>query len=250
MLQDSFNILIKYWPSFAYGIRYTLILSLTGTIIGLVLGLIVGGFRAIPIDRHANKFKKIITKFFQILTTLYIEVFRGTPMMVQAVFIYYAFRPILQWTPISAGIAIISINTGAYMAEIIRSGIQSVDDGQTEASRSLGMTSTQTMRYVIIPQAIKNAFPAIGNEFIVNIKDSCVLNIISCTELFFQSNSIAGSIFKYNETFLITAVIYFILTFTTSRILGFIENRMNNSKSSYPTSQTTTVTMANAKGVY
>ena len=126
------------------------------------------------------------------------------------------------------------------MAEIIRSGIQSVDKGQTEAARSLGMSSIQTMMLVVLPQAIKNAFPAIGNEFIVNIKDSSVLNVISVTELFFQSNSIAGSIFAYKQTFFVTALIYLVLTFTTSRILGFIEKRMNKTKSSYPTSQTDT----------
>jgi putative lysine transport system permease protein len=133
---------------------------------------------------------------------------------------------------------IISINTGAYMSEIVRAGIQAVDSGQSEAARSLGMSSSQTMLLVVIPQAIKNTFPSIGNELIVNIKDSSVLNVISVTELFFQSNSIAGTVFKYKETFLVTAIIYLILTIICSRILGYIEQKMNQTKSSYPSSDT------------
>ena len=138
----------------------------------------------------------------------------------------------------TAGIFVISVNTGAYMAEIIRSGIQSVDKGQTEAARSIGMTSMQTMFIVILPQAIKNSFPSIGNEFVVNIKDSSVLSAISVTDLYFQSIGVAGSMFLFSQTMLTTVLIYLALTFTTTRILGWIEKRMGRPKSSFPASQT------------
>jgi len=234
----AWEIFIKYSPSFWLGIKTTLLISITGTLIGLAIGLMVGGIRAIKIEPRDSLGIRILKVVSNVVTTIYIEVFRGTPMIVQAVFIYYLLKPALGWDPITAGIVIISINTGAYMAEIVRAGIQSVDKGQTEASRSLGMSSMQTMFMVIVPQAIRNAFPAIGNEFIVNIKDSAVLNVISMTELYFQSSSIAGSTFRYTDTFLVTAAIYFTLTFTTSRILLLIEKRMNRTKTSYPSSQT------------
>lgn len=230
----------KNWPFFLDGIKTTLLISISGTIIGLIIGLFVGGIRAIcaKIEPRDSRGVIIFKRFFHILSSIYIEVFRGTPMIVQAMFLYYSLKPVFNWTPFVAGVFIISINTGAYMAEIIRAGIQAVDVGQVEAARSIGMTSFQTMMYVVLPQAIKNSFPAIGNEFVVNIKDSSVLNVISITELYFHTTSIAGSIFRYTEPFLVCACIYFVLTFTTTRILRLIEIRMNRPPSSYPASQT------------
>ena len=148
-------------------------------------------------------------------------------MMVQAMFIYYLGKPVIHWTPISAGLIIISINTGAYMAEIIRAGIQSVDKGQTEAAMSLGMTTMQTLLYVVFPQAVKNSFPSIGNQLIVNIKDSSMLNVITVTELYFQTTSVAGSNYRYIETFLVSAILYLVLTTIASFLLNFIEKKMN-----------------------
>ena len=237
-LDTCLSILITFWPSLLLGVQTVLLIAFSGTIIGLLIGLIVGGLRAIKVEK--GSFIYYIKVMYDILAKCYVEIFRGTPMMVQAVFIYYWLKPAFGWTPIIAGIFVISINTGAYMAEIIRAGIQSVDVGQTEASRSLGMSAQQTMISVILPQAIKNAFPAIGNEFIVNIKDSSVLNVISVTELFFQAKSIAGSLYKYEETFLVTAFVYLILTIATSSILHLVEKRINNTKTSYPSSSTTT----------
>lgn len=232
------NIFIKYWPSILLGIRTTLIIALLGTFLGLGLGLIVGGLKAIQLDKNAPSSARIIKKIYDILSTIYIEVFRGTPMMVQAVFLYYLLRPIFNWTNNIAAVFVISVNTGAYMSEIVRSGIQAVDKGQTEAARSLGMSSIQTMMLVVLPQAIKNAFPAIGNEFIVNIKDSSVLMILSVTELMFQMKSIAGSNYRFIETYFITACIYLSLTLVTSWLLRLIENKMNNTSHSYPASVT------------
>lgn len=236
----AWEIAVKYWPMFLSGVKTTLLIALTGTVIGLTIGLFVGGIRAVVSKSESRDplAAKIVKRLLHIVTSIYIEFFRGTPMIVQAVFIYYGLKPVFQWTPIPAGIFIISINTGAYMAEIIRSGIQSVDKGQTEAARSIGMTPAQTMMHVVMPQAIKNSFPSIGNEFVVNIKDSSVLNAISITELYFQTMSVAGSMFKFTEPALVALLLYLVMTFVTTRILRLIELRMNREPSSYPTSQT------------
>jgi putative lysine transport system permease protein len=129
-------------------------------------------------------------------------------------------------TAMTAAIVTVSINTGAYMAEIVRGGIISIDKGQAEAAKSIGMTHWQTMVYIVLPQAVRNIMPSIGNEFVVNIKDSSVLNVISVAELYFNSKSAAGTYLRYFEVFFITAAIYFILTFTVTRILRLLEKKM------------------------
>ena len=237
------SLLTKYWPSILLGVRTTLQIALVGTTIGLFLGLVVGGLKAIKVERQASPVVKNIKKLYDIIATVYIEVFRGTPMMIQAVFLYYALLHVFNWDYNTAGLFVVSINTGAYMSEIIRSGIQSIDNGQVEASRSLGMTSIQTMMSVVLPQAIKNAFPAIGNEFIVNIKDTSVLSIISVTELMFQSKRIAGSTYQFEESYFVVACVYLVLTLTCSLILRYIEQRMNHIKTSIPQSDTKPATM-------
>ena len=238
LFSAAWNIAVRYWPLFWYGIKITLLISLTGTVIGLGVGLLVGCVRAVTVEPRDALWVKILKRVVRLVTSIYIEVFRGTPMIVQAVFLYYLLKPVFNWTTTVAGIFIISVNTGAYMAEIIRAGIQSVDRGQSEAARSIGMTAMQTMFVVVLPQAVKNSFPAIGNEFVVNIKDSSVLNAISVTDLYFQSMSVAGSIYQYTNTMVVTAVCYLVLTLTTTQILYFIERRMGRPKSSYPASQT------------
>ncbi|NTV78269.1 MAG: amino acid ABC transporter permease, partial [Clostridiales bacterium] len=159
----------------------------------------------------------------------YVFIFRGTPMMVQAMIILYGS---MQYLGISipvifASIIVISVNTGAYMAEIIRGGIISIDPGQSEGAHSLGMNHWQTMTGIVLPQAIRNSMPSIGNEFVVNIKDSSVLNVISMSELFFVSKSASGTYLKYFEVFFITAIIYLMLTATVTFILRKIEKRMD-----------------------
>ena len=226
-IQNCYEILSKYGSSLLLGVRTTLIVALTGTAFGLVLGLVVGGLRAVKLDLTASPAARFFKKLFDVAANIYITVFRGTPMMVQAVFIYYALLNVIHWDTLTAAIFVISINTGAYMAEIVRSGIQAVDLGQTEAARSLGMSNAQCMFAVVLPQAIRNAFPAIGNELIVNIKASSVLMIISITELMFQAKSIAGSTFHFTETYFLEAMIYLLLTSIASVILNCIEKRMN-----------------------
>lgn len=150
--------------------------------------------------------------------------------MVQAILIFYGAKQFLSidMSTMLAAFIIVSINTGAYLAEVVRGGINSVDEGQFEACKALGMTHSQTMFNVVIPQTIKSILPAIANEFVVNIKDTSVLNVISVTELFFVSKSIAGSTYQIFQTYLITAIIYFILTFITTRIILLIEKKFTN----------------------
>ena len=245
----AYEIFVKYSSSFILGIETTLVVAFSGTIMGLLLGLLVGGLKAIELDYTSSKFIKTLKKIYDVIAKVYIEVFRGTPMMVQAVFIYYlVYSNIVKWDKFVAALFVLSINTGAYMSEIIRGGIQSVDKGQTEAARALGMSNWQTMISVILPQAVKNSFPAIGNEFIVNIKDSSVLMIISITELMFQSKSVAGSTYAFTETYFVTAMIYLLMTTITSFILNKIEKKMSNTKTSLPQSDTNLHSLNIAKG--
>lgn len=237
-LEKAYRLFTNNYELFWYGIKMTLFLALLGTLLGLMIGLILGGVRAIEIEPRDSRSAKVTKKTLHALIGIYVWFFRGTPMMVQAMFLYYALRPVLGWDAMTAGIVIISVNTGAYMSEIIRSGIQSVERGQVEAARSIGMNSVQTMIYIVLPQAIKNSFPSIGNEFIVNIKDSSMLNVIGVIELFFQSRSVAGSAMLYSETFFITCLIYLVLTTITSQILRLVEKKMNMPKTSFPASQT------------
>lgn len=232
-LDKSLSIFINNLDLFWYGTKITIILALVGTISGLLIGLLFGAIRSSNIDIKDKKITIILKKVLKGIASIYVWFFRGTPMLVQAIFFYYGLRPIFHWNSITAGIIIISINTGAYMAEIIRSGIQSVDQGQNEGALSLGMTNSQTMLNIILPQAIKNSFPSIGNQFIINIKDSSMLNVIGVVELFFQSSSIAGSAMTYSETFLVTCLIYLCLTSMATLLLNLIEKRMSKPTLNY-----------------
>ena len=227
-------LLQKYGMLFLRGTGMTLLVALTGTAFGFIIGLLVAIVRATsPMPAHGHRtaaaaVRSALLKAVQLLLAAYIQVFRGTPMIVQAVVIYYGaqYAGVFMDTTFAA-IFIISINTGAYMAEIIRGGIISIDKGQFEAAHAIGMTHWQTMTTVVLPQAIRNILPSVGNELIVNIKDSSVLNVISVSELFFQAKSAAGAYYRYFEVYFIIAVIYLILTLTVSRILRFIERRMD-----------------------
>ena len=174
-------IIEEYGSLFMSGLLYTLEIALLGTLIGFLIGLLVAVLRTIPISKTDPFLKKALLRLLRAVLNIYIEVFRGTPMMVQAMVIYYGSLQVLgiDMDPIFAGILVVSINTGAYMAEIIRGGIISIDAGQKEAAYSIGMTHWQSMVHVVLPQAIRNVLPSVGNELIVNIKDSSVLNVIS-----------------------------------------------------------------------
>ena len=224
--QYAWSQLINNWPLFWYGIKMTIAFAVVGTLAGLIIGLIIGAIRCVPLD-PLDKPVRFFKRLGRFITGFYVWVFRGTPMMVQAVFLYYLFKPVLHWNNFTAGMVIISVNTAAYMAEIIRSGIQSIDPGQMEAAKSLGMTNTQTMISIIFPQAIKNTFPSLGNQFIVNIKDSCMLNAISVVELFFQAQSVAGTNMRYIEVYLVVAILYLILTTVATFVLNYVEKKIN-----------------------
>ena len=218
------KILKDNWPQFLRGAGLTLLISITGTIAGLIIGLLIGVYRTAPTAK--NKALALLQTLFGWFLNVYIEIFRGTPMIVQSMVIYYgtaqAFGVSIDRT--IAAIFIVSINTGAYMSEIVRGGIFAVDKGQFEAATALGMTHNQTMRKVVLPQVVRNILPATGNEFVINIKDTSVLNVISVVELYFSGNTIATQTYQYFQTFTIIAVIYFVLTFTVTR---YVERRFD-----------------------
>lgn len=222
-------ILQSYAPMFLRGAGNTLLLALSGTLVGFIIGLGVGMIRTLPCRREDGLVRYLLLKLVRGILAAYIEIFRSTPMIVQAMVIFYGSAQVFGITlpQLLAGFIIVSINTGAYLSEIVRGGIQSVDPGQREAAQAIGMTHGQTMLYVVLPQAIRNILPALGNEFVVNIKDTSVLNVISVSELFFVSKSASGTYYKYFEVFFITSCIYFVMTFCTTRLLRLLEKKMD-----------------------
>ena len=214
-------------PMFLRGAGLTLLISMVGTILGSIIGLLIGVVRTVPMPERG--IKRILLKVINAILSAYIAFFRGTPMIVQAMVIYYgsALAFGMDMNVLGAAIFIVSINTGAYMAEIVRGGIISVDKGQFEAAQAIGMNHLQTMRHVVLPQVIRNILPATGNEFVINIKDTSVLNVISVNELFFQTKSVAGNNFRYFESFFVACILYFIMTYTVTLILRYIEKRLD-----------------------
>lgn len=242
-------ILEKYGTSFLRGAGTTLLIAVVSTFIGCIIGFIVGVIQTIPVSKKDKPMKRVSLFVIRLILNIYVEVFRGTPMMVQAVFIYYGAMKLfaIDMTPMFAAFLIVSINTGAYMAETVRGGILSIDAGQTEGAKAIGMTHFQTMFYVILPQATRNIMPQIGNNLIINIKDTCVLSVISVVELFFASKGVAGTYYVFFETFTITMVIYLVMTVFFSRLLRFFEKKMDG-PDSYDL--TTTDTLAHTSGMY
>lgn len=230
------NIVTTYYSWLLEGVGYTLLVSLIGTVVGLIIGLLIGVFRTMPDPK--NKVAKVFKKIGDWILSAYIEIFRGTPMMVQSMVIFWGIVMISPNPKIAMdsffivfmGFIIVSINTGAYMAEIVRGGIISIDKGQFEGAQAIGMTHFQTMFHVVLPQAVRNILPSVANEFVINIKDTSVLNVIGFTELYFQAGTIVSMGFEYFETYLLVAVIYFVLTFAITRLLRFIEKKMDGKK--------------------
>ena len=230
--QDVINIAAKYYPQLLSGVGNTMLIALTGTVAGLAIGLLTGIVRTAPFSR--NGFVRVLHKILNAVIAVYVEIFRGTPMMVQAMVIYwgYAFASGGNTLPlIPSGILIVSVNTGAYMAEIVRGGIISIDKGQFEGAMSIGMTHSQTMFKVIIPQVMRNILPSVSNEFVINIKDTSVLNVIGVTELYYFAGIIKRQSFETFQTYLVVCVLYFILTFTVTRLLRFVERKLDGNDS-------------------
>ena len=239
----------RYSGSFLRGAANTMIIALISTFIACVIAFVVGIIQTIPTDRRKNLVKWFFVGIIKFILNVYVEVFRGTPMMAQAMFIYFGSATLFDinmgmW---QAAFFIVSINTGAYMAETVRGGILSIDPGQTEGAKAIGMTHVQTMTNVILPQALRNIMPQIGNNLIINIKDTCVLSTIGIVELFYATKGIAGALYTYFEAFAITMLIYFVLTFACSRILRFWENRMDGPDNF---DLATTDTLTHTSGMY
>lgn len=239
--KEVIDIAVKYNGYFLQGIGYTMLIALAGTTIGLIIGLITGIIRTIPTSK--NVFVRGFLKVVNFIISAYVEIFRGTPMMVQSMVIFwgYAFMNDGKTLPlIPAGIFIVSINTGAYMAEIVRGGIISIDKGQFEGAYSIGMNHWQTMVNVVVPQAMRNILPAISNEFVINIKDTSVLNVIGVTELYFFTAKISKMTWAIFETYVVACVIYFVLTFSITRILKYLERKIDG-PSSYTIHHSSTI---------
>ena len=231
--RDVLNIITKYYPQLLAGVGNTMLIALTGTVAGLAVGLLTGIARTAAPSK--NPVLHVLQKILNAIIAVYVEVFRGTPMMVQSMVIYwgYAYATGGSTLPlVPSGILIVSINTGAYMAEIVRGGIISVDRGQFEGAMSIGMTHSQTMFKVIIPQVMRNILPSVSNEFVINIKDTSVLNVIGVTELYYFAGIIKRQNFQTFQTYLVVCVLYFILTFAVTRLLRFAEKKLNG-KDSY-----------------
>lgn len=217
----DFSFITKYADLYLTGTRNTILLALLAVLIGVVLGLGLALMRR-------SRFRLI--KF---VAAAYIEFVRGTPLLVQLFIIFYGLPVVtgMRFPDFVAGVIALSLNSAAYVAEIIRAGLQSVDRGQMEAARSLGMTHHTAMRHIIIPQAFKNILPALGNEFIVVIKESAIVSVIGIYEIMRSANIVRGITYRPFEPLIVAALIYFVLTFTLSNLLGIAERRMRASDS-------------------
>lgn len=222
------KIIVRYSSFFTEGIVNTLIIAAFSVLLGTLLGTVMATMR---MGRIAP---------LRWLAVAYIEFIRGTPLMVQLMFIFYGLPmigikiPDVSWIPnfsrFAAGIVAMSMNSCAYVAEIIRSGIQAVDIGQTEAARSVGFSSGEAMRLVVLPQAVKNILPALGNEFVTVIKESSIVSVIGIADLMFRTNDIIALSYRSLECLAVAAVLYFIMTFISSRLISLAERRMSHGK--------------------
>ena len=248
--QDIVKLWNVYSKFYLDGILNTLILAVVATLFGCIIGLVCGILNTIPYAPNDSVVKKVLLKVIRAIVRVYVEVFRGTPMVLQAVFIYYGL-PYFTHNQVSfagnegiwlASIIVVSINTGAYMAESVRGGIISIDPGQTEGAKAIGMTHVQTMTNVILPQALRNIMPQIGNNFIINIKDTSVMFIIGFMDFFAKHKFLVGLNGLYFPSAVIEMAGYLTLTLTASLLLRLVEKWMDGS-SSYELVQVDPLTM-------
>jgi polar amino acid transport system permease protein len=212
----DFSFITRFYPMFISGTLQTLSVSFVAVIVGFFAGLLV----------CLVKMSK--NKILNFLATVYVEIIRGTPLLVQIYIVYFGLPQLgINFSAFTAATLTLSINSGAYIAEIFRSGIQAVDKGQTEASRSLGLSSAKTMRYIIIPQAVKNILPTLANEFITLIKESSIISVIGTREIMFSAMMIKNSLYRALEPLIVAAAIYFVLTFTLSKLVGILEKKLS-----------------------
>ncbi|MDD7259102.1 MAG: amino acid ABC transporter permease [Eubacteriales bacterium] len=232
LVNDIGKLWAKYGASYLTGMRNTLILALTATAIGCIIGFLCGVLNTIPCAPGDSPVKKFFLKLIRAIVRIYVEVFRGTPMVLQAVFLYYGLPYFTNgaqrfdniW---AAAILVVSINTGAYMAESVRGGIISVDPGQTEGAKAIGMTHVQTMLNVILPQALRNIMPQIGNNFIINVKDTSVMFIIGFPDFFSAHRAAVGASYLYFPSATVEMIGYLTMTLIASFLLRWLEKRMD-----------------------
>ena len=237
----------KYGDSYITGMRNTLILALVATVIGCVIGFVCGVLNTIPYSKTDPLLKRFLLKLIRVIVRVYVEVFRGTPMVLQAVFLYYGLPYFtdnaLKFGSIwSAAILVVSINTGAYMAESVRGGIISIDPGQTEGAKAIGMTHVQTMTSVILPQALRNIMPQIGNNFIINVKNTSVMFIIGFPDFFSAHRAAVGASYLYFPSATVEMLGYLSMTLIASFLLRWLEKKLDGS-SSYELVQEDPLTM-------
>ena len=251
LVEDIGKLLVHYYPAYLNGIRNTLVLAVAATLAGCIIGLVCGILNTIPYSKHDHPVQRFFLKLIRILVRIYVEVFRGTPMVLQAVFIYYGL-PYFTDGSIAfkgnsgiwiAALIVVSINTGAYMAESVRGGIMSIDPGQTEGAKAIGMTHVQTMTNVILPQAIRNIIPQIGNNFIINIKDTSVMFVIGFVEFFGTHRNIVGVNLLYFPSATIEMVAYLCMTLIASFLLRWLEKKMDGNDN-YELVQTDSLAMS------
>ena len=237
LFSDVVKLLDKYGASYLTGIQNTLILAVVATLAGCLIGFVCGVLNTIPHSKNDPWIKRAFLALIRAIVRIYVEVFRGTPMVLQAVFIFYGL-PYFTNNAVQfrgnegiwiASLLVVSINTGAYMAESVRGGIISIDPGQTEGAKAIGMTHVQTMVNVIMPQALRNILPQIGNNFIINLKDTSVMFIIGFTEFFATHKSVAGATFKYFPSAALEMVGYLCMTLIASVLLRWLEKKMDGS---------------------
>lgn len=227
------------------GLAGTIVISFVGTFLGLFLGIFLAFGKNIEIKKKEGWYQKIWKYPLKYLCVIYSVVIRGTPMMVQAIIFQYAFLLLgVNWLQILhdipvfngsfiAGMIIITFNTAAYMGEIVQSGLNGVGKDQSEGGRSLGMNKFQTLFSIELPQALRNVIPTIGNEWIVNIKDSSVLNVISVTELYLEAKNIASSTYDYLSTYIVIAIFYLALTLIVTGLLKLVAYKTDGKKFSF-----------------
>ena len=202
MIEWIVYIALEYKDMFLQGLWITLYISIAGTLVGFIVGYLVGIVQDIKINKDDNIIKRILMRLLKIICLVYVEIFRGTPMIVQGMIVYYGLlKAEVNITPVLAGIIVTVLNTGAYMAETVRGGINSVDKGQKEGAWSLGMSPMKTMLLVVLPQAFKNVVPEMVNTFLTNLKMTSVLNVIGVSELFLVAKTAGGTYYKYFEAY-------------------------------------------------
>ncbi|QEM83680.1 amino acid ABC transporter permease [Halomonas binhaiensis] len=201
-------------PHLLTGIPYTLLISIAGLAIGFFIGIFFGLLRISP------------SRWLRVPAIVYIEIFRGTPVLVQVLFIFYGLSDVIGHIgPLTAGIAAIAVNSGAYISEVVRGGIQSIERGQREAGLSLGLSRLNTFRYIIWPQAFRRMIPALGNQGIISIKDTSLFAVIGVGELVRQGQIYIATTFTALEVYLMVALMYLAITLTLSLLLRLLERR-------------------------